>query len=473
MENICRVKNIIYLCRLKIKKQIIYKPFFIMKKTILKSLLLGAAALTALTASAATVEIEIADIEVQPGGSFALANVYANHDNYFSAIELHFALIDGISFMAAAPKDEDMTQPWPMGGIPEIEEVPIKWSPSYNTDNVNNEFKIVCKFDENNLDGVVAYFPPGRTLLCRLAVKAAADFTGATLHLNYCKTDYSDPGAPTFVGIAECSNVDVCNITVPATGTPLAEIVASGVDNTEYTVADALHIAAKAPNCVFVTDGQGNWMKVAAEGDILNNLLAWDDIKAGTLIGTLSEANCNQTLTVTKAATEATTPVTAEITAWNLAQDDPAGAQYHFAPKTNEVIKLEGYWFNGEFRGYSNNTGQSVTADMSWCTSNTAMVDGQLYKDVVSVVQLKAPWDDATKVAADDDLAFQNYKVYPITVEDNNVVTGVETLNGDKSIVSVQYVNVAGQVANTPFNGVNMVVTRYADGSTVTTKVIK
>ena len=43
----------------------------------------------------------------------------------------------------------------------------------------------------------------------------------------------------------------------------------------------------------------------------------------------------------------------------------------------------------------------------------------------------------------------------------------------EPEIVSVQYVNVAGQVANTPFNGVNMVVTRYADGSTVTTKVIK
>ena len=443
-----------------------------MKKTILKSLLLGAFAFTALTVSAATVEIEIADIEVQPGGSFALANVYANHDNYFSAIELHFALIDGITFMAAAPKDEEMTQPWPMGGIPEIEEVPIKWSPSYNTDNVNNEFKIVCKFDENNLDGVVAYFPPGRTLICRLAVKAADTFTGAKLHLNYCKTDYSDPGAPTFVGIAECSNADVCNITVPATGTPLADIVAQGVDNTEYTVLEDLHIVAKAPkaNCVFVSDGE-SWMKVFAEGEVYTAIAAMDDIKGGTLKGVLSEANCNQKLTVTTVPTAATTPVVVEPTAWNLAQSDPTSAQYHFAPKVNEVIKLEGYWFDGEFRGYADNTGQSATADMSWCNTDATMTNGQLYKNVVSVAQLKAPWD--SKVAADDDLAFQNYKVYPMAIEDNNVVTGVENLNGDKSVVSVQYVNVAGQVANTPFNGLNMVVTRYADGSTVTTKVIK
>lgn len=439
-----------------------------MKKTILKSLLLGAAALTALTASA-NLTVEIDDFEVVPGNTtWTFAKVYVSHEKAFSAIELHFALIDGVSFNAAKPQGSDLND-WPTDEFGESQ-VGLQ----SNTDLNANEFKVVVNNAANNENGFVGFWPIGRTCICRLAIKADANFAGATLHLNYAKSDYSDPttGAPE-VGIEEASNVDVCNITVPVTGTPLATIVAEGVDNTEYTVADALHIAAKAPNCVFVTDGQGNWMKVAAEGEILANLLAWDDIKANTLVGTLSEANCNQTLTVTKAATEATAPVTAELNAWNLAQDDPAGAQYHFAPKTNEVIKLTGYWFDGEFRGYANNTGQSATADMSWCTSNTAMVDGQLYKDVVSVVQLKAPWDNGTKVAADDELAFQNYKVYPITVEADNVVTGVETLNGDKSIVSVQYVNVAGQVANTPFNGVNMVVTRYADGSTVTTKVIK
>lgn len=447
-----------------------------MKKTILKSLLLGVAALTAMTASANLV-FEVADVEVVPGGDSKNVAIFVTHEKAFSAIELHFALIDGITFTAIKPTTANQSD-WPTHSYYDSEEEATITEGignlADNTDLAANEYKVIVNCQANNDEGVVGYWPAGRTCVCRITIKADADFTGAPLHLNYAKSDYSDPtpGAPE-IAIEEASNVDVCNINVPVTGTPLATIVAEGVDNTEYTVADALHIAAKAPNCVFVTDGQGNWMKVAAEGEILADLLAWDDIKANTLVGTLSEANCNQTLTVTKAATEATAPVTAELNAWNLAQDDPDGAQYHFAPKTNEVIKLTGYWFDGEFRGYANNTGQSATADMSWCTSNTAMVDGQLYKDVVSVVQLKAPWDNGTKVAADDELAFQNYKVYPITVEADNVVTGVETLNGDKSIVSVQYVNVAGQVANTPFNGVNMVVTRYADGSTVTTKVIK
>ncbi len=447
-----------------------------MKKTILKSLLLGVAALTAMTASANLV-FEVADVEVVPGGDSKNVAIFVTHEKAFSAIELHFALIDGITFTAIKPTTANQSD-WPTHSYYDSEEEATITEGignlADNTDLAANEYKVIVNCQANNDEGVVGYWPAGRTCVCRITIKADADFTGAPLHLNYAKSDYSDPtpGAPE-TAIEEASNVDLCQITVPVAATPLATIVAEGVDNTEYTVADALHIAAKAPNCVFVTDGQGNWMKVAAEGEILADLLAWDDIKANTLVGTLSEANCNQTLTVTKAATEATAPVTAELNAWNLAQDNPAGAQYHFAPKTNEVIKLTGYWFDGAFRGYANNTGQSATADMSWCTSNTAMVNGQLYKDVVSVVQLKAPWDNGTKVAADDELAFQNYKVYPISVEDDNVVTGVETLNGDKSIVSVQYVNVAGQVANTPFNGVNMVVTRYADGSTVTTKVIK
>ncbi len=51
--------------------------------------------------------------------------------------------------------------------------------------------------------------------------------------------------------------------------------------------------------------------------------------------------------------------------------------------------------------------------------------------------------------------------------------TGVSTVNAEKTVAGVQYVNVAGQVSNVPFDGVNMVVTSYTDGSKSTVKVIK
>lgn len=55
------------------------------------------------------------------------------------------------------------------------------------------------------------------------------------------------------------------------------------------------------------------------------------------------------------------------------------------------------------------------------------------------------------------------------------VKTGINNVSVDanKKVVSVKYVNIAGMESTTPFQGVNIVVTRYEDGSQSTTKVIK
>ena len=52
-------------------------------------------------------------------------------------------------------------------------------------------------------------------------------------------------------------------------------------------------------------------------------------------------------------------------------------------------------------------------------------------------------------------------------------MTGVSELNADKVVVDVQYVNPLGMTSSKPFDGVNIIVTRYSDGSTSTTKVLK
>ena len=43
----------------------------------------------------------------------------------------------------------------------------------------------------------------------------------------------------------------------------------------------------------------------------------------------------------------------------------------------------------------------------------------------------------------------------------------------NKSIAGVEYVNLAGQRSNHAFDGMNIVVTRYNDGTTSTAKVIR
>ena len=67
------------------------------------------------------------------------------------------------------------------------------------------------------------------------------------------------------------------------------------------------------------------------------------------------------------------------------------------------------------------------------------------------------------------------YIVYPIISNHENPegVVGVKEILGNKTIESVHYYNMMGMESKTPFEGINIVVTRYTDGSTSTIKVMK
>jgi len=51
--------------------------------------------------------------------------------------------------------------------------------------------------------------------------------------------------------------------------------------------------------------------------------------------------------------------------------------------------------------------------------------------------------------------------------------SGIEQINADKQIAGVRYINVAGQESEQPFDGVNIVVTTYTDGTVTTVKVMR
>lgn len=51
--------------------------------------------------------------------------------------------------------------------------------------------------------------------------------------------------------------------------------------------------------------------------------------------------------------------------------------------------------------------------------------------------------------------------------------TSVESIDADKQVAGVKYVNLSGMTSNTPFDGLNIVVTSYTDGTSATTKVMK
>ena len=51
--------------------------------------------------------------------------------------------------------------------------------------------------------------------------------------------------------------------------------------------------------------------------------------------------------------------------------------------------------------------------------------------------------------------------------------TAVENIGADKQVAGVQYVNLSGMTSDKPFDGMNVVVTTFTDGTTSTAKVMK
>ena len=63
------------------------------------------------------------------------------------------------------------------------------------------------------------------------------------------------------------------------------------------------------------------------------------------------------------------------------------------------------------------------------------------------------------------------YMKLTINVDNATGIEGIIVENG-KTVESRQYVNVAGQVSDRPFSGMNIIVTRYTDGTTSSVKAI-
>ncbi|MBQ9584627.1 MAG: hypothetical protein IJR20_01370 [Muribaculaceae bacterium] len=70
---------------------------------------------------------------------------------------------------------------------------------------------------------------------------------------------------------------------------------------------------------------------------------------------------------------------------------------------------------------------------------------------------------------ASDKYYVKKYELKPNT----SVPTAIAAVDGSAQVESVSYYNAAGIESNKPFDGVNIVVTRYSNGSTTTSKLVK
>lgn len=92
---------------------------------------------------------------------------------------------------------------------------------------------------------------------------------------------------------------------------------------------------------------------------------------------------------------------------------------------------------------------------------------------VVRVYFTKSQPAGAPMLKAEGD---QRYYIAETVVEDKltyQIPTGIDGVGVMNNVASVKYYNAAGVESDKPFQGVNIVVTRYSDGSTTTTKILK
>ena len=90
----------------------------------------------------------------------------------------------------------------------------------------------------------------------------------------------------------------------------------------------------------------------------------------------------------------------------------------------------------------------------------------------VNNTKSKAPRAEAETLTSENGQFYvADYKITKTLTSD--IITGVSSVNPDREVSGVMYYNAMGLPSVTPWQGVNIVVTRYTDGTTSTTKVIK
>ena len=64
--------------------------------------------------------------------------------------------------------------------------------------------------------------------------------------------------------------------------------------------------------------------------------------------------------------------------------------------------------------------------------------------------------------------------IYPLDLPSGDGgYTGVKNVAVDRAVVSVRYYNIMGLESKKPFEGINIVVTTYSDGTRLTKKILR
>lgn len=152
---------------------------------------------------------------------------------------------------------------------------------------------------------------------------------------------------------------------------------------------------------------------------------------------------------------------------------------FHPMPKPCQVVNLEGWFFHQDdtsvLCAYNDQSGNYNPSIELYNTEGMVdMEEGRMY-NIKAAITLKEPWQNiAPRIMPSDSNAIENLvaEVIEFKAKELPIATGITNTTDAASVVSVKYVNTAGQVSLKPFKGVNIVVTTHSDGNITTVKEV-
>lgn len=252
--------------------------------------------------------------------------------------------------------------------------------------------------------------------------------------------------------------------------TPLHTILTEGVDGNDYTVAEAMAVVKVLGGDAYVTDGT-DYIRLQLNDAIAEQLIEGNKSLEGTVTGKLDLRDTNPVLVVSELSENAVENdgISTAIQSVDMSQGMVPQV------KLAQVVRMSGYWDGNALRAYSAAPqGQSLIITNNHMPANWQV--GGNYTVTVAIY-LNEAWEAEQpaggaprRVKAGDDLDFQNLRGELINLE---ITTAIDTLLMDSNVADVHYVNVAGQVSDRPFEGINIMVMKLNDGTTRTVKVVK
>lgn len=315
---------------------------------------------------------------------------------------------------------------------------------------------------------------------------------------------------------------DFTTIVKAAEVTTLANLAENGAEGAAYQVNDEMVVAKKFQrnnkNYIVVKDAakavrnfstsladdkffningnkqeeyaQNNWMLVSLPVELYNQVKEKNTVTSIT--GTLTEKT-NVAMEATKVVFEDVTNDFAPNTycpinimgASSVKGDNSAYTYYFATPKANEYANVvwavynatDGIFCIPAHEGGINGQGFKAAFRVNYSLNTNAapvLADGSMY-EFDALVKETAPTKVAPRKIGYDSTVEPKakYVVYPLNLEAGNVSTGVNDVNGTKEVKGVSYFNMMGVESVQPFEGVNIVVTTYTDGTQSAAKVLR